>query len=288
MTTEEAIEHRRAEPEYDLLIREAYLGADTVEASDRFRESAEFEESGRLLGGFAGRAVLDLGAGTGIASLALSKSGARRVYALEPDPSDVVGRGAIERLGDERIEVVDGVGEDIPLPDESIDIAYGRQVLHHTRDLAAVGREVFRVLKPGGRFLACREHVVSGPEELETFLSQHAVHQLAGGESAYELHEYLDGIGASGLRLRKALGLHESVINYFPYVRSEKERKAFLREQLGMPLYALGRVARVLPLASSRVAERLHPYSAPGPMHTFLWEKPGSRRLGLRPGRRGE
>ena len=191
MSTAEAIEHLRADPEHADLIRDSYLGLDTREASSRFHHSAEFEETMDVVGGFEGRDVLDLGAGTGIASLAIANAGAARVYALEPDPSPVVGRGAIAALAHDRIEIVDGVGEAIPMPGESVDIVYGRQVLHHTRDLEAVAREAMRVLRPGGVFFCCREHVVADDEELATFLESHVVHQLAGGENAYTLEAWL-------------------------------------------------------------------------------------------------
>jgi ubiquinone/menaquinone biosynthesis C-methylase UbiE len=184
MSTAEAIEYLREDPEYAELIRDSYLGPDTREASSRFESSAEFEETKAVVGGFQGREVLDLGAGTGIASLAIANAGAARVFALDPDPSPVVGRGAIASLSEDRIEIVDGVGEAIPLPDASVDIVYGRQVLHHTRDLDAVAREADRVLRPGGIFFCCREHVVAGDEELAAFLESHAVHRLAGGENA--------------------------------------------------------------------------------------------------------
>ncbi|MDQ1741379.1 MAG: hypothetical protein QOE53_3031, partial [Pseudonocardiales bacterium] len=145
MSLDEAIEHLRADPEQAELVRDAYLGADTAEAAARFEASGEFDEVVRVVGGFDGRDVLDVGAGTGIASRAIANTGARRVYALDPDPSELVGRGAMAKLANERIEVLDGVGESIPLPDESVDVVYGRQVLHHTQDLDAVAREARRV-----------------------------------------------------------------------------------------------------------------------------------------------
>ena len=91
MTTAEAIEHLRADPEHADLIRDAYLGPHTREASSRFQHSAEFEETVRVVGGFEGRDVLDLGAGTGIASLAIANAGAARVYAVTRTPRRSLG-----------------------------------------------------------------------------------------------------------------------------------------------------------------------------------------------------
>jgi SAM-dependent methyltransferase len=274
MSTAEAIEHLRIDPEYADLIRDAYLGPDTREGSARFQSSAEFEETIAVVGGFEGREVLDLGAGTGIASLAIANAGAARVYALEPDPSPVVGRGVIASLADDRIEILDGVGEAIPMPDRSVDVIYGRQVLHHTRDLDAVAREAFRVLRPGGVYFFCREHVVADDEELAAFLESHPVHQLAGGENAYTLDAYVRAIQRSGLRLRRVWGLYDTIINAFPVARSERELKEMRRTMLGAPLAAMGSLATRLPVTRSLVRRRLAPHIYPGAPHAFLAARP--------------
>jgi SAM-dependent methyltransferase len=274
MSTAEAIERLREDPEYADLIRDSYLGPDTREASERFERSAEFEETQAVVGGFEGLEVLDLGAGTGIASLAIANAGAARVHALDPDPSPVVGRGAIARLADERIEILDGVGEAIPLPDRSVDVVYGRQVLHHTRDLDAVAREAFRVLRPGGIYFICREHVVADDEELARFLESHAVHRLAGGEHAFRLDQYVRAIRGSGLRLRNVWGLYDTIINAFPVVRSTEELRDHRRTMLGPTLAAMGPWAERLPVTAWLVRRRLAPYTYPGAPHTFVAERP--------------
>jgi SAM-dependent methyltransferase len=274
MSTAEAIEQLRADPEYADLIHDSYLGPDTREASSRFERSGEFQETVSVLGGFEGREVLDLGAGTGIASHAIANAGAARVFALDPDPSPVVGRGAIAKLADDRIEILDGVGEAIPLPERSVDIVYGRQVLHHTRDLDAVAREANRVLRPGGTFFCCREHVVADDEELAAFLESHAVHRLAGGEYAYRLDQYVAAIERSGLRLRHVWGLYDSIINAFPVVRSGEELQHHRRQMLGWPLAAMGGAATRLPVTAGLVRRRLAPHTYPGAPYTFVAERP--------------
>ena len=142
-----------------------------------------------------------------------------RVVALEPDPSDLVGAGAIRMLAGETgadIEVVEEWGERLPFADRTFDCVHARQVLHHARDLGMLCREMARVLKPGGMFIATREHVIDLPEDLPEFLAMHPLHMLYGGENAFGLEQYLDAIVVAGLRLTKILSPLESPINYFP------------------------------------------------------------------------
>lgn len=99
LTIDEAVRQLRVQPKFSDLVRDAYLGADVRESARRFRASGEFAEVVRLLGPtLQGAVVVDLGAGTSIASHAFASLGAATVYAIEPDPSEEVGRGAIRAL----------------------------------------------------------------------------------------------------------------------------------------------------------------------------------------------
>jgi SAM-dependent methyltransferase len=271
MTVDEAVRLLRTDPASSDLVRDAYLGRDVVDSARRFATSSEFAEVLRVLGPRLDCAtVLDLGAGSGIASLALLGAGAQRVLAVEPDPSDEVGRGAIARLDpDERIEIRDGFGEDIPADDASVDIVYARQVLHHATDLRRVLHECARVLRPGGLLLACREHVVEGPDELAAFLAAHPVHRLAGGENAFSLAEYLGAIDAADLVLDQVIGPWDSVINAFPAVRSADDLRNHARDALARRWGLLGRLASHAPWVQSVVRRRIQP-DAPGRMYTFV------------------
>lgn len=275
LSIDDAIRALRHDPGRADLVRDAYLGRDVADSARRFSQSAEFAAVLRLVGERArGARVLDLGAGTGIASMAWLDAGASRVTALEPDPSDEVGRGAIGRLDrDGRIEVLDAVGEAIPLPDASVDIVYARQVLHHARDLAALVSEAARVLIDGGSFVACREHVVDDDRQLAAFLAQHPVHQLAGGENAFALGEYVAAIEGSGLRLQRVLGPFDSIVNAFPVFETEEAvqrapRQALVR-RLGPPGALLARLPWAVSMVRARMAGR-----DPGRLYSFFAVKP--------------
>ena len=273
MTLDEAILWLRADRSSAGLVADSYLGRDVAASADRFLRSAEFAEVKRLLGPMLHHAVVaDIGAGTGIASYALHKSGASRVFAVEPDMSDEVGRGAIGRLREETstpIEILDGWGEELPLPDDSIDVVYSRQVLHHAADLERFMSEAARVLRPGGVLLACREHVVDNDSQKKAFLDSHPVHRLAGGENAFSLPQYLAAIAASGLGLSALLGPWDSVINAFPAVRSADELADYPARRLEARFGSLGRGVSRLPGASALVWWRIR-RPRPGRMYSFL------------------
>jgi arsenite methyltransferase len=101
-----------------------------------------------------GETVLDLGSGGGIDVL-LS---ARRVgpagfaYGLDMtrDMVDLAHRNAAE-AGVGNVEFLEGEIEAIPLPDSSVDVVISNCVINLSTDKPAVLREIFRVLRPGGR-----------------------------------------------------------------------------------------------------------------------------------------
>ena len=270
-SVDEAVRHFRASPAHAHVVRDSYLDFDVATSAGRFAASAEFATVQRLLGDrIIGAVVVDLGAGTGIASSAFLHAGATTVYAIEPDSSVEVGQGAIRRLPQaQRIEVVSAFGEAIPLADQSVDIVYARQVLHHTRNLPEVLRECRRVLRPGGAFLATREHVVNDDRQLARFLKKHPMHQLAGGENAYRLSEYEHAIRASGLNLVASLGPWDSVINAFPHARSETDLRflpaKLMRDRFG----ALGHAVASLPIVRNLLWSIIR-IERPGRMYSFL------------------
>jgi SAM-dependent methyltransferase len=273
VTIDEAIRSLRQDPRYADLVRDAYLGRDVADSVRRFDASAEFQAVRAILGDrLGGATVLDLGAGTGIASVAFGRAGAGRVIAAEPDESDEVGRGAMARAGAD-FEVIDAVGERLPLPDASVDIVYARQVLHHAQDLERLMAEVARVLRPGGVMLACREHVVDDDGQLQLFLANHPVHQLAGGENAFPLPRYVAAIRAAGLVDLTVLDPWDSVINAFPAVRSAEELGRMPVERLRRRLGALGRLAGAIPGVQQLVWRRIR-RPDPGRMYSFIAHKP--------------
>ena len=93
MTWEQAVQWLRDQPDQRVLVKACYFDDPLVEAAERFWQSAEWKAIAALLPPPNGKA-LDLGAGRGISSYAMAQDG-WQVTALEPDPSNLVGAGAI-------------------------------------------------------------------------------------------------------------------------------------------------------------------------------------------------
>src|ERR1043166_3145014 len=103
----------------------------------------------------AGETVLDLGSGTGIDVLLSAKRVGPTGKAYGLDMTDEILALANEnkrKAGAENVEFLKGQIENIPLPDNSVDVVISNCVINLSADKAQVLREAFRVLKPGGRF----------------------------------------------------------------------------------------------------------------------------------------
>lgn len=275
LSVEEAIATLRGDPAHRELILDSYLDKDASPANRRFASSAEFRAVLDLLQELSeGRRLLEIGAGRGSASLAFARQGFD-VVALEPDLSEDIGARAITsnaRQG-ESVSVISGSGEDLPFADDSFDIVYLRQVLHHFSDLDKGSAEIGRVLNRGGIMIATREHVVDDEDQLHRFLAAHPIHRLAGGEGAFSLDAYLRCLGSGGLEVMDVLGPWDSVINAWPAVRREEELRDYPQKLLGERFGRLGSLAARSQFIRSVAWKRLR-RPVPGRMYTFIARKP--------------
>ncbi|HUI57055.1 MAG TPA: arsenite methyltransferase [Bryobacteraceae bacterium] len=102
-----------------------------------------------------GETVLDLGAGGGIDVLLSARRVGPNGKAYGLDMTDEMLALANEnkrKAGVENVEFLKGEIENIPLPDNSVDVIISNCVINLSADKDRVLREAFRVLKPGGRF----------------------------------------------------------------------------------------------------------------------------------------
>jgi SAM-dependent methyltransferase len=176
-------------------------------------------------------------------------------------------------------EILEGWGEDIPLTDACVDVVIARQVLHHAKNLQTMCAEVYRVLKPGGLFLALREHVVRGGRyrtDLESFLSRHPTHRLTGEENACTLQFYKQCMKTAGFPKLKVYAPWDTVLNYAP-LRNEDLNPMFAKAlSKRIPLLKPAVFARILkiPGASFMLTQILNVFfKIPGSLYSFKAEK---------------
>lgn len=112
-----------------------------------------------------GEAVLDLGCGAGfdafVAAQLVGTSGRVVGIDLSVDMLAIADAGKAEG-GFRQVEFRQAAVEVMPFPDESFDVALSNGVLNLIPDKPAALREIFRVLRPGGRLQACDIGLVGG------------------------------------------------------------------------------------------------------------------------------
>lgn len=101
----------------------------------------------------AGETVVDVGAGTGLLSLALAER-VERVWAIDiSQPMGEYLRAKATSAGLDNVEIVTASAVSLPLVDESADLLVSNYCFHHLDDRGKVTAlsEIRRVLRPGGR-----------------------------------------------------------------------------------------------------------------------------------------
>jgi SAM-dependent methyltransferase len=133
-----------------------------------------------------GSAAVDIGCGEGIHTAALASR-----FGL-----DVLGVDPVARPTGIRFEP--GTAERLPLPDESVDLAWCRDMLSHVADLPAAFAEMHRVLRDGGRALV---YVMLASDRLEAREAEELwrLGGLVGGSFDGEAVEA--AIAGAGLRI---------------------------------------------------------------------------------------
>jgi SAM-dependent methyltransferase len=197
----------------------------------RMSSTWEFE----YLAPMRGKTVLQLG-GEGEYAIKFVLAGAAEAYCVDPSVETLkLGKRTAEAYGVlPKVEFVRGIAERLPFPDDFFDAVYGNAVLHHTLvDLAA--REIYRVLKPGGR--------ASFHDPLE----EYALARLARKYLPYP------GKGDEGVDCPHTYAIVDGFIRTFDHGEYRES------ELFGVPLELVRRVGRRGPFVGARLARVLAP-----------------------------
>lgn len=153
---------------------------------------------------------LEIGAGAGYLTKVVSEH-VERCIAI-----DVSAEAAKNTAFGENVEFRITDGFHLPLEDNSIDFAYSNQMIEHLHpdDAKDQLREVFRVLKPNGRFLCISPNGLTGPHDISKFFDDMATGLHL---KEYTLGEFGELLSQAGYRrVHRALIGRSSHIGTFP------------------------------------------------------------------------
>ncbi|HEY2309923.1 MAG TPA: class I SAM-dependent methyltransferase [Gaiellaceae bacterium] len=151
---------------YELWATDGY-----ADLKESLEQTAQPRSTASLLQTFAelepepDQLVLDIGARDAIGAITLVRAHGLRAIALDPVPvhCERARRAIAEAELEDRIEVIEGAIEAVPLADASVDWIWCRDVLIHV-DVRRGLAECARVLRPGGAMVA---HVTLATDRLE-------------------------------------------------------------------------------------------------------------------------
>ncbi len=197
--------------------------------------------------------ILDLGAGQGWASKYFAIRGCRTV-AIDMFPDDRIGLGRGKAIMDQAgvyFERVIGDSEDLPFKDETFDIVFCNSSLHHAVDMGKAVKQVARVLKDGGRFLAIEPIIPLGQKETD---AQEHIREVSYGivESRRNLLQFYWYLWRAGLRRLSTNNLSTLNVDDTTLYRWIEGRLREIDSQGERPTNAVQRIAHNLILRMPR------------------------------------
>src|SRR5262245_20497856 len=113
-----------------------------------------------VIGDVAGLDILDLGCGTGYFSAWFTRRGAR-VVGVDPTPAQLDTARRLQQQTGIQFELIEGIGEDVPLPDASFDLVFSEYGASIWADPYRWIPEAARLARPGGRLIFLCNSVLS-------------------------------------------------------------------------------------------------------------------------------
>lgn len=168
-----------------------------------------------------GDVVLDIGSGSGTDALIAARLVGATGHVIGLDMTAAMRDKLMANastMGADRVRVLDGNAESIPLPDESVDVVTSNGVLNLVPEKAAAVREIHRVLRPGGRVQISDIVVATEPSAACRSQPQLWAECIVGATTA---DEYLDYFRSAGFIDVEEL----SRLDYFAGSGSEETRR---------------------------------------------------------------
>lgn len=228
-------------PTSEDLVRLPYIGK-----SQWKQKARSLEALLSILGPPNGRAVADVGAGTGWLSHRLSEAGFR-CFATDVSSDSSVGLGGAKAFdrGRGRFERAIASLTRWPLRSDSIDIAICNASLHYLRDIRPAVAEAARVVHPGGQFIVMNDPVHRDAESATRAAGDFRRHlrELGGSGALLEEHRHFVALELEA-ELRAAF---ESVTRHDPdygawFRLTRRAKQVVLRMELAsFPIYVARR-----------------------------------------------
>ncbi len=194
-----------------------------------------------------GQTVLDLGSGGGLdCFLAARKVGeSGHVIGVDMTPEMIErARAAAKRLHVDNVDFRLGFLEEMPVESGTIDVAISNCVINLAPDKSKVLNEVFRVLKPGGKF-AVSDIVTDGPlpEDIKNSLSAWAG-CVAGALDVHEYETTLAKAGFSDINITPTYFDDETIDEAMRDMGDTVNLQTLSREQISKTVYSARITAR--------------------------------------------
>jgi len=169
----------------------------------------------------SGEVCVDLGSGRGTDALRMAETVGSEGFVYGVDISEGMikkARKTAKKMGVENVKFIMSELESIPIPTNSVDLVISNCVLNHVENKQRVWKEIFRMLKEGGRFVI--SDIYSSEEVPEKYKNDpEAVAECWAGASTKEV--YMAIVKVAGFKNVEIL--EESA----PYKKGEIEVSSF-------------------------------------------------------------
>jgi SAM-dependent methyltransferase len=155
---------------YDELYSSLPEHPGNLQKNDPARTAASVRAALRFVGPYLRPATtfLEIGAGDAALSIAVAERAAK-VYAIEVTAEKAGGKRLPDNLD---FVITDGFA--IPVPDQSIDLAFSDQVMEHLHpdDAEEQLTNIYHALKPGAPYICLTPNFLSGPHDVSAYFDE--------------------------------------------------------------------------------------------------------------------